>query len=248
MRRLEVINAAVEMSNLITQFENYFKTTNIHILMNPLYNLPDRKNVKAFKILADALQKKETALIGITGAGGAGKTTFAENIVKFFGTEQALTIDLDDYLLSRTERGKLEVTGYNPVANNLGLASKHIEQLLAGQRIAKPCYNHATGEILPEEEVEPKSLLVVEGVTTLYPELKMLHDISFFLDALEETQIKSRIQRDVNERGYTLDEALQLFAAIKPDYERFIKPTKEHANIVFQVDTNYIMHPKKVTL
>jgi uridine kinase len=73
-----------------------------------------------------------------------------------------------------------------------------------------------------------------------------LNDISFFLDALEETQIKSRIERDVKKRGYTLEEALALFHNVKPDYERFIAPTKNSASVIFQVGPDYIMHPIQI--
>ncbi len=67
--------------------------------------------------------------------------------------------------------------------------------------------------------------------------------MSFFLDAPNETQIKSRITRDVNERGYTLEEALKLFHTIQPDYKRFVEPTKDFADIVYHVDIDYIMTP-----
>ena len=216
--------------------------------MKAQYTVPDQKNEKSFEIVENTLSKYSSAIIGITGAGGAGKTTFAQNLVNFFGTEYSLTIDLDDYLLSRIDRGKLEVTGYNPRANKLYLARENIEQLCSGQDIVKPRYDHATGELLPKEKVQARPLIIVEGVTTLYPELRELYTLSVFLDALEETQIKSRIQRDVNTRGYTLEEALALFEAVKPDYERFIEPTKKYATLVFQVDMSYIMHPIRVDL
>lgn len=209
-------------------------------------HFPDEKNQRAFEIVAAGL-KGVSGIIGITGAGGAGKTTLANNLVHYFGAARAATVDLDDYLLPREERAKLEITGYNPRANKLYLAREHIESLRAGESIVKPRYDHATGELLPEEEVQPRPLIIIEGVTTLYTELRELYTLSIFLDALEETQIKSRVQRDVSKRGYTLDEALALFEAVKPDYERFIAPTKEVADIVFEVDTSYLMHPVRVS-
>jgi len=213
--------------------------------MKPNNPIPDFKNKKAFDLISQAVEKYKTAqayVIGITGAGGAGKTTFGKNIEQYYGSERCVSIDLDDYLLCREMRGKLEISGYNPRANKLFLARQNIEDLKAGKAIQKPVYNHSTGQVLPNETVTPKELIIIEGVTTLYPELAELNDISFFLDAQEETQIQSRIKRDVNERGYSLEEALPLFHAIKPDYELFIAPTKVKASIIFSVGPDYIMH------
>ncbi len=94
---------------------------------------------------------------------------------------------------------------------------------------------------MPEEAITPKKVIVVEGVTTLYPELKELYDVSFFLDAPDETQIKSRITRDVKERGYTLEQALALFKAVQPDYKLFVEPTKLVSDIIVQVSPEYVM-------
>lgn len=100
--------------------------------------------------------------------------------------------------------------------------------------------------MLPDEEVTAKSVIIVEGVTTLYPELRELSDISIFLDAPDETQMKSRINRDVKERGYTQEDALKLFQAILPDYQRFVEPTKKFADIVCHVNVEYIMTPTHI--
>ena len=214
--------------------------------MEPKNPMPDPKNKEVFDLVKLAVQRLKSDapfIIGITGAGGAGKTTFGNNLVQYYGSENCMSIDLDDYILSREERGKLEVSGYNPRANKLYLARSNISDLRLGKLILKPRYDHSTGKALEEERLEPKHLIVIEGVTTLYPELADLNDISFFLDALEETQIKSRIERDVNKRGYTLDEALALYENLKPEYKRFIEPTKKFASVICEVGPDYVMHP-----
>ncbi len=212
--------------------------------------IADTKNTHIFQLVETILKNHYTMspfLIGISGAGGAGKTTFAKNLCEFIGKKHSLTIDLDDYLISRQERGKLEVTGYNPIANKLHLARNNLEGLKLGKSIKKPKYVHRTGEILPEEEIEPKEIIIAEGVTALYPELRELYNLSFFLDAPNETQMKSRITRDVRERGYTLEEAIALFHAVQPDYKRFIEPTKAFADVVVHVSIDYVMTVTHIT-
>ncbi|MCF7872292.1 hypothetical protein K9L97_04635 [Candidatus Woesearchaeota archaeon] len=214
--------------------------------MKPSNDIPDTKNAAAFNLVKDNLSEviKKIYLVGITGAGGAGKTTFANNLVTYFGKENSITIDLDDYLISREERKLKNIVGYDLKANKLELARTHLSMLKDGQTIYKPRYNHSNGEILVDEIVKPKKLIVVEGVTTLYPQLKDLYDFTIFMDALEETQIKSRIKRDVKKRGYTKEEAMTLFEKMKPAYKNLIEPTKALADAVCVVDIDYIMHFK----
>lgn len=65
--------------------------------------------------------------------------------MNYFGKNYAVAIDLDDYLLSRSERGRLGLTGYQPGANRLNLAREHILQLKNDEAIQKPIYDHGTG-------------------------------------------------------------------------------------------------------
>lgn len=214
--------------------------------MNPLNPIPDLKNKEAFDLVESAVRRFKTEkplVIGITGAGGAGKTTFGNNLMNFYGPEYCVSIDLDDYLVSREERGKLGMTGYNPRANKLFKAREDISNLKSRKQILKPVYDHSTGKVSGNEIITPKEIVIIEGVTTLYEELVGLNDISFFLDAREETQIQSRVKRDVEKRGYSIDEAIVLYESVKPDYKKFIEPTKKLATVIFIVGTDYIMHP-----
>lgn len=38
-------------------------------------------------------------------------------------------------------------------------------------------------------------------------------------------------------------EAFALFEALKPDYKKYIEPTKQYASVVFLVGLDYVMHP-----
>ena len=213
-------------------------------MVEALNKITDLKNYKIFNLTSAQLNNKDKACIGISGAGGAGKTTLSNNLVNYFGKNIALAIDLDDYLISREERGRLGLTGYQPEANKLNLARAQILELKKGNTIKKPIYDHSTGRQETFEIVNPKPVMIFEGVTTLYDELDDLYDFSVFLDALEETQIKSRIKRDVEYRGYTLDEALSLYKNLKPYYAKYIDPTKNKATILGEVGTDYVIHIK----
>lgn len=218
--------------------------------MKPVNTVPDLKNKEAFDILEKIIAAKKICgipfVIGITGVGGAGKTTFGNNISDFYGSENCISIDLDDYLLSRVEREKLGKTGYDPEANKLKRARENIRDLVNKKPVIKPRYDHSTGKVIGDEEIQPRELIIIEGVTTLYEELRSANDVSFFLNASEETQIQSRIERDVKRRGYTIEQAMELFEVLKPLYARLIAPTMDYASIVFDVGMDYVMHPVKV--
>ncbi len=220
--------------------------------LNPENPIPDPKNDILFNIIKGVIfelsnkENNKNILLGITGAGGAGKTTLAGNIIKFYSKDIALAIDLDDYLISREQRGKLGLTRYDIEANKLQYARQNIIDLSYNKNIKKPRYNHSTGEVLSEEEVQPKKLIVLEGVTSLYPPLRDLYNFSVFMDAFEETQIKSRIERDVNKRMYTLEEALLLFEKLKPLYKKLVEPTRKYASLEGTVDINYVFTPTKI--
>ncbi|MDP4012502.1 MAG: hypothetical protein Q8R00_02755 [Candidatus Nanoarchaeia archaeon] len=214
--------------------------------------VPDQKNAHVYRLIENIFynfyQGDMPYFIGISGPGGAGKTFFAENITKFFGGKNCTQIHLDDYMMAREERRKFGYTGENPNANNMDLARSNLLDLRSNRSTKKPIYNHADGTVLQDEEIIPNKIIVVEGLSTFFPELRELYNLSFFLDASEKVQIKSKVERDVKERGYTLEKALELFANIQPQYKEFIEPTKEFANVICGVDINYIMTPQKLNL
>jgi phosphoribulokinase len=210
----------------------------------------DRKNSRVFQLLRRVLLQHSSDtrfLIGITGAGGAGKTTLANNIADFIGRENALPIDLDDYLRhDRAERIATGMAGYHPEANRLGLARRHLVMLLEGLPVTKPRYDHGTGRLLSDETVHPKPVIIAEGATALYPHFRGLHHLTFFLDAPPETQLKSRLSRDVNDRGYTPELAMRQLARAMPAYRRFVEPTKRHADLIYYVGTDYVLQPRRI--
>jgi len=216
--------------------------------LRPAYWVPDEKNHELFQAIAKIVYNsccsivERPVLLGITGAGGAGKSTFARNMVDFYGADKVAAIDLDDYLVSRDERNSMGLLGYDPEANRLDLARKHLAEIRRFRSVVKPRYDHSNGTNPPDELFTPKKLVVVEGVTTLYPEIAHMYDVSVFFDADEETQKQSRVMRDHGERGYTLEEALKLHEDLKPLYAKYIEPTMQRASLVGRVTPDYVFH------
>jgi phosphoribulokinase len=119
---------------------------------------------------------------------------------------------------------------------------EQIKALKAGQSINKPIYNHETGMIDPPEIVEPNHIVVVEGLHPLYDErVRSLLDFSVYFDISDEVKIAWKIQRDMAERGHRYEDVLAAINSRKPDFQKYIEPQREFADVVLQVlPTNLI--------
>ncbi|MGA7936958.1 MAG: phosphoribulokinase [Kovacikia sp.] len=176
-------------------------------------------------------------LIGVAGDSGCGKSTFLRRISDLFGEELVTVICLDDYhSLDRKQRKVAGVTALNPKANNFDLMYEQIKALKSGETINKPIYNHETGMIDPPELIEPNHIVVIEGLHPLYDErVRSLLDFSVYLDISDEVKIAWKIQRDMAERGHTYEDVLAAINSRRPDFQAYIDPQKEYADVVLQV-------------
>lgn len=182
-------------------------------------------------------------LIGVAGDSGCGKSTFLRRLTDLFGEEFLTVICLDDYhSLDRKQRKETGITALDPRANNFDLMYEQINALKNGQAIDKPIYNHETGMIDPPERVEPNHIIVVEGLHPLYDErVRSLLDFSVYLDISDEVKVAWKIQRDMAERGHRYEDVMQAINARRPDFEAYIEPQREFADVVLQVlPTNLI--------
>lgn len=186
---------------------------------------------------------ERVVLIGVAGDSGCGKSTFLRRLIDLFGEEFMTVICLDDYhSLDRKQRKETGITALDPRANNFDLMYEQIKALKEGQVIQKPIYNHETGMIDPPERVEPNHIIVVEGLHPLYDErVRSLLDFSVYFDISDEVKIAWKIQRDMAERGHRYEDVLAQINSRKPDFEKFIEPQREFADVVLQVlPTNLI--------
>lgn len=176
-------------------------------------------------------------IIGVAGDSGCGKSTFLRRLSDLFGEEFMTVICLDDYhCLDRKQRKETGITALNPKANNFDLMFEQIQALKNGQSIMKPIYNHETGLLDPPELVEPNHIVVIEGLHPLYDQrVRDLVDFSVYLDISSEVKVAWKVQRDMAERGHTYDDVMAAINARKPDFDAYIDPQKQYANVVIQV-------------
>jgi len=62
-----------------------------------------------------------------------------------------------------------------------------------------------------------------------------LLDFSLYLDISDEVKLNWKIQRDMEERGHSLESILASIEARKPDFEAYIAPQRKFADLVVEV-------------
>lgn len=176
--------------------------------------------------------------IGIAGPSCSGKTAIAQRLavklpgeVTVFGTD-AYYLDLSR--LSYAERCRVNFD--DPDLLESRLLAEHLTALRLGKPIEQPVYDFAThSRVLSQHHtIEPHDFLVLEGLFTLHwPEVRSLLDVSVFVTAPDGTCLNRRKERDVRERGRTVESILaQYDATVRPGNDRYVLPSRSHADLV----------------
>jgi len=172
-------------------------------------------------------------MIAVGGDSGTGKTTLCRGIDLIFGADRIETICLDDYhALDRVQRKAVNLTALDPRANNFAAMEEDLWALREGRGVDKPIYDHSDGTFKGPEHVEPKEIIIVQGLFPLYTRaLRSLFDVTVWLDPETEIKANWKIQRDTLQRGYDKAEVLAEMEKRKPDIAKFIAPQAKHADL-----------------
>ncbi len=173
-------------------------------------------------------------VLGVVGDSGAGKTTLTRGLLRVLGAEHAVRLNADDYhRYDRRRRTELGVTPLDPEANHLDILTQHLLHLRRGEPVLKPVYNHRHGTLEPPAYLRPVRFVFVEGLLSYHTEtLRTAHDIRVFLDPPEDLRRSWKLKRDCTRRNYTTDEVLAELDRREHDAELFIRPQRDHADIL----------------
>jgi uridine kinase len=176
--------------------------------------------------------------IGIAGPSCSGKTTVARRLAELLPGKATL-FGLDAYYSDLSHLPYEDRRKFNfdePAALEDGLLATHLSALSRGEVIRRPIYDFPTHTRVRDrfEEVLPGNFLIVEGLFTLYwPGVRDVFHLKAFLTAPDPICLERRKDRDVRERGRTVEFVVQQYDSIvRPGNEHYIAPTRQFADLV----------------
>lgn len=177
-------------------------------------------------------------VIGVTGGTASGKTTVSHAIFDHFADDSVLLLAQDAYYNDQSDmtiEQRRAVNYDHPLAFDTPRLIADLKKLLHYQAVEVPVYDY---KILNRSDKvivqQPRDVIILEGILILDdPKLRDLMDIKVFVDTDDDVRVIRRIQRDIRERGRTLDNVIdQYLTTVKPMYHQFVEPTKRYADLI----------------
>lgn len=176
--------------------------------------------------------------VALAGGSGSGKTSLTRALVGMLGANCCSVLDHDSYYRDLQDlplAARARVNFDHPDSLESDLLARHIADLRAGRAVERPRYDFANHARLPTTvRVEPRPVILCEGILLLaVPELRSAFDLRVFVDAPADVRALRRVQRDIVERGRTVDSVVtQYLASVRPMHEQFVEPARNTADLV----------------
>jgi len=177
-------------------------------------------------------------VVGVAGGSGSGKSTVVRLIMEGVEPDRVSLLHHDAYYRDYRHLGPEERAAINfdhPEALETSLLVRHLHQLLAGRSVEVPEYDFTThSRRTRTRTVHPTEVVVVDGILVLAePELRVLMDIRLYVDTDSDLRFIRRLERDIRERGRSLDSVIQQYCAtVRPMHLEFVEPSKRYADLV----------------
>ena len=185
------------------------------------------------------MSKRTTPLvIAIAGGTGSGKTTVANVIIERVGTEHIAYLPHDAYykdLTNLPEAQRAQINFDHPNSLDTVMLIEHVRKMKAGLPIEHPVYDFKTHSRTDQTiPLQPQPIVIVEGILIFVePTLRNLFDVKIFVDTPPDIRFIRRLERDINERGRTVDSVIgQYQETVRPMHLEFVEPSKRYADVI----------------
>ncbi len=184
-------------------------------------------------------------VIGVAGGSGAGKTTIIQFILKEVGADNVVLLQHDSYYkdsdLDFDERKKMNYD--HPDSLETSLLVKHVNELIEGKDITAPKYDYKNHKRMVEGDLKkPRDIIIIDGIL-LYVEksLRDLMDVKIFVDTESDLRFIRRLQRDISDRGRTMDSVIEQYTStVRPMHRHFVEPSRRYADVIIPEGHNKV--------
>lgn len=185
-------------------------------------------------------------LIVMAGGSASGKSSIVSYLKETY-PDAITVIYFDDYYKSLThlsleERAKVNFD--HPDAFDMDLLVSHLKELKDNKDIIKPVYDFTCHDRKKDwETIHPNHIIILDGILSLaIEEIRQLADLKIFVDTPADIRFIRRLERDMIERGRTLESIKnQYLATVRPMHELFVEPSKYFADIIIPTGVSNIV-------
>ena len=185
-------------------------------------------------------------LIGVTGESASGKSTICHEIknvieqlsmpVTILSTDNYFN-DISALINKYGSFDNLRDNGYDvdaPSSFQLDVLRSDLEDLSDGLDIKAPMYlPNGTGVSMPKTlDVHSQKIIVVEGIATMYDSVKDVFDIKIYVETENELRKQRFLNRAVEERNQSEENAQKHWNYITEAGEKYVKPFRKESDLV----------------
>ncbi|WP_079510262.1 uridine kinase family protein [Mesobacillus jeotgali] len=183
----------------------------------------------------------QKVIIGISGHGASGKTTFAENLLKLLGDSKVNYINTDPYIIGSNirkytmidyqYRGELhrdKMTACHPAAHHTTALERDIKMLRDGLNFYSIDTSYSRSRLMTSKEIN-----IVEGMSVAFTD-PSIYNLKIYLYTDGETEFLRRSIRDVTERGTEIEYLRQSHEERRIQYELFMHPYHRNFDIIIK--------------
>jgi uridine kinase len=185
-------------------------------------------------------------LIGVTGESASGKSTICHEIknvieqlsmpVTVLSTDNYFN-DISVLINKYGSFDNLRDNGYDvdaPTSFQLDILRSDLEDLSDGLDVKAPMYlPNGTGVSMPKAiDVPSQKIIVVEGIATMYDAVKDVFDIKIYVETENELRKSRFMNRAVEERNQSIENAQKHWDYITSAGEKYVKPFRREADLV----------------
>lgn len=193
-------------------------------------------------------KKDRSIVIGVSGHGAAGKTTFANKLIDHLNQSEVNYINTDPYIVSsnirkhtiinytfRNEQHHFKMTACHPAAHHLPSLERDIQMVREGLDLLTIDTHYMKSALISSKT----KITIVEGMSVAFINPK-LFDLKIYFYTDGDTELKRRSGRDILERGTNIDYLRQSHEERRIQYELFMHSFRQHFDIIVKTSNDIV--------